>query len=188
MKQSLNEFNRWLDREVEWLDSAETKFSKVIEECECTLSALKDNEQQVEMLRSQQEELLRELRSLTHKEHQLVQTRTQLDTDIKNSKSTRSDMNELARGLRLYRYLGLEFQKADADCMKFTFTQIDPNDPTRQFYFLLHVNDSDQYMLVDTKPTLPKDFCVSQIRQLNADNNIGRFVSAMRKRFQEYVH
>jgi hypothetical protein len=52
-------------------------------------------------------------------------------------------LNDLTHGVKLYRSLGLEFQKSEGDYMKFVSTQIDPNDVSRAFYFLMFVDSGN---------------------------------------------
>ena len=96
-------------------------------------------------------------------------------------------LNDLTHGIRLYSSLGLEFQKADGDCMKFVFTQISLEDTSKQYYFTMFVDENDVYQLVDSRPILPRALCSMHLKRLNEDNNIGRFVVSMRKAFKNIV-
>ena len=93
--------------------------------------------------------------------------------------------------------VGLEFQKAESNCMRFMFTQIDPkyifvspliiNDselfffccsaPSKVFYFSLRVNEQDMYSLTSVSEPLDQELCDILVENLNGDNNIGRYAN-----------
>lgn len=89
--------------------------------------------------------------------------------------------------MRHYTSLGLEFQKAEGDCMKFIFTQIREEDPNQKFYFIMFVDTNNLYQLVETYPELNKKQCSEHLKALNNDNDIGRFVLQIRKMFQIFT-
>lgn len=96
-------------------------------------------------------------------------------------------MNELSRGMKLFSLLGLHFEKAEGECMKLVFQQIDPSDPTKEFSFLILVDERNMYRLCgETSPRLPlhgQALCGKYLDNLNEDNNIGKFVVLMRQMF-----
>ena len=99
-------------------------------------------------------------------------------------------LNDLTQGIKLYSSLGLDFNKEQVDgkmCMKFKFTQIDPKDPNKQFFFLLYVDDDDIYRLVQTTPQLNSDFTDRHVQIINTDNDIRKFVVNMRIAFCSLV-
>ncbi len=67
--------------------------------------------------------------------------------------------------------------------MKFIFTQIDPRDPTRQFFFLMYVDSNDRFQLVESNPVLDNAYTMKHLEVLNMDNNVGKFVAKMRKAY-----
>ena len=115
------------------------------------------------------------------------------------TKAERS-LDDLTHGVKMYMALGLEFQKCDGECMKFIFTNIDPKDPSRKFYFLMYVDGDDKYQLgkgkkdenidgndldiAPTSPLLDKSVTDKALHTLNKSNDIGKFVVSMRKAFQ----
>merc|ERR1711871_1296963 len=115
------------------------------------------------------------------------------------AKAERS-LDDLTHGIKMYMALGLEFQKCDGECMKFIFTNIDPKDPSRKFYFLMYVDGDDKYQLgkgkkdenidgndldiAPTSPLLDKSVTDKALHTLNKSNDIGKFVVSMRKAFQ----
>mmetsp|Transcript_10077 Transcript_10077/g.15269 ORF Transcript_10077/g.15269 Transcript_10077/m.15269 type:complete len:234 (-) Transcript_10077:179-880(-) len=213
VSKSAQEFNRWSDHQIDNIESKDAAFTQSIEECECTIAALKENERNLEHLRSQElqkkdaqkSEILRfeeeiaacqqkissheiRLSKLEQEKINIVARLQELETEEKEAQRLRQkSMNDLTRGFRLYRFLGLEFEKAENDCMKFSFTQIDRADPSRMFYFLLLVDSNDEYRLVDSNPRLDSVMCDSYVKKLNSDNNISQFVVSMRKAFKRIV-
>ena len=98
-------------------------------------------------------------------------------------------MKDLQHGMQNFSHLGLHFEKADGECMKFVFTQIDPSEPQREFYFLLLVDERNMYRLSGAPhPPLPLP-CLTMsslyLDNLNRDNNIGLFVFLMRSMFAD---
>ena len=55
-------------------------------------------------------------------------------------------MKELAQGLDCYRSrLGLDFKGLQGNGLQFTFTKIDPQDPDREFSFVLLIKGENDY-------------------------------------------
>lgn len=202
-------FARWVGKSGDWLSSTDAHFSQMMEESECTIAALNENERQLEEVRAQNDIIKGQQKAEV--EHYLTQTerlkqqkkvleqqlrkfedeeareaarleKTRAEHDALRDKVERS-LNDLTHGVRMYTALGLEFQKAQGDSMKFIFTQLDPKDPSRAFFFRMFVDEHDQYQLVETNPELEPSACTTLIQTLNSDNNIGRFVVNMRKSF-----
>jgi hypothetical protein len=203
-------FNRWVDGQSNWLESTESDFTRTMEECECTLAALKENELELETLREQndttkkaqkeeidyyiqqkkilieqEKELLPKLRKLEEEEEKenirLNGIRKEHETLLLQAERS---IDDLTHGIRMYAGLGLEFQKAEGQCMKFIFTLIDPYDTAKQFFFKMFVDDNDKYQLVECQPAVPAPFTTKVLADLNSDNDIGKFVVKMRKAFQ----
>ena len=203
-------FNRWADGQADWLDSNGASFSQKMEESECTIISLKENERQledardlndsiksrqnteyehyvaqVERYRQQKKTFEQHLRKLEEEEMResgrLEAVRAENDTLRKKMEHT---LNDLTHGIKLYQSLGLEFQKAEGDCMKFIFTQVDPRDPQRQFYFLMFVDSHDMYQLVESNPVVSPAYLKKAVDALNADNDIGKFVVNMRRYYR----
>lgn len=202
-------FVRWAEKQQDWLGSTETHFANQMEECDCTIQALHENDRQLEEVRQQNVEIKEQQRAEI--EHYLMQTerlrqqKKTLEQQLRKSEEDEAkemsrveaarvehddvrdkmerSLNDLTHGVRMYAALGLEFHKAEGECMKFVFTQLDPTNPSKQFYFLMFVDADDRYQLVETNPVVPAHICQQHIKTLNMDNNIGRFVVNMRKAF-----
>lgn len=213
VSKSSQEFHRWADQQVDKLESSDSAFERSMEECECTLASLKENETQIENLRQQQYEIKMKqtqeykliekeisehqsallqkqslVKKLTDEKLREIQRLEELQKqELESQRLRERTLNDLTRGIRLYRFLGLEFEKADNGCMRFSFTQIDPSEPTRVFYFLLLVDSNDLYRLVDSNPKLDSRLCQDLTSRLNEDNNISAFAVRVRRAFRDLV-
>lgn len=213
VNKSAQEFFRWADQKIDKLESSDLNFEQSLEECENNLLQLKEKEEELENLRTQQnnikEEQIEEIQLIENElkqyqklvnennnklrdlEIEKLQESTRLENLLKLQKEAQKirekRLNDLTRGIRLYRFLGLEFEKAENGCMRFTFTQIDPSDPLKPFQFLLLVDQNDLYRLVDSNPRLDSNISNTIVSQLNKDNNISYFVVNMRRAFQKHV-
>lgn len=85
------------------------------------------------------------------------------------------------------------------------FTRLDPESPSKEFYFSISINEADIYesslshkssfffFFFALMPRVSVDECQPEVpsqellNKLNTSNNLSVFVSGMRKQFQEYV-
>jgi len=80
--------------------------------------------------------------------------------------------------------LGMRFEKPEG-YLKVIFTNIDPQNPSREFYFLTYVDANSRYHISEHSPILSD--IDSLVDQLNKDNNFSRFVITIRKKFVSSV-
>jgi vacuolar-type H+-ATPase subunit I/STV1 len=208
------QFNRWASGQREALESNDSNYNHKLEEINVTIQALKDTDYELEtsktvneaikkqqqyeldqcaaqnsLLLQQKEVLEQQLRRCEDEEERenrrLGEVRAEHEVLRKKMEQT---LNDLIYGMRHYTNLGLEFQKADGDCMKFIFTQILEEDPNKKFYFSIFVDSRNQYQLVETNPTLDSVVCTACVNELNIKNDIGKFVLSMRKLFKSLPH
>jgi DNA repair exonuclease SbcCD ATPase subunit len=206
-------FNKWTSNYSDWLVKQQNDYDRVMEECSCTINTLQQTDQQLEesrvvnnAIKEQQRKEMEQVyqqnesyrRQLSALENQLqhfaeeeIQSSQRLqkirqDHDLLRQKMEQS-LQDLTHGLRHYAKLGLEFQKAEGDAMRFIFTQIDPQIPHQQFFFTIFVDEQNMYQLIDTQPTLPSTPCLQLLQQLNETNSIGKFVYQMRCLFVQAV-
>lgn len=106
---------------------------------------------------------------------------------VELQKDTR--IEDLTKGVMLYKLLGLDFEKVDDD-LWFRFTHLDPKDPLRQFSFALTMVNGDTYQVNGCNPDLPQDSVNVIVQQLNQSNNastaITSFVRSMRRAFKKH--
>lgn len=204
---------KWSEKKKEQSYISLSNFQQQKEECECTILALKQNERELDQLKPSQEAMkvsqkqeieqyLQLTESLKKQKRALEQQllKYELEEERENVRcdnarvehdAARDKMekciNDLTQGIRLYMSLGLEFQKAEGECMKFIFTQIDSKEPSKQFYFLMLVDASDRFQLVDCVPRVAQVVTAKHLGELNDDNNVGKFVVNMRKAFCELI-
>jgi hypothetical protein len=96
--------------------------------------------------------------------------------------------NDMLYGLDKYKRLGLDFVSTpDRQGLTFVFTQIDAREPMRPFKLVICVDESSNYQVTSTTPALNPDTVNRLVAQLNADQNLGRFVACIRKLFKQSV-
>mmetsp|Transcript_25003 Transcript_25003/g.40580 ORF Transcript_25003/g.40580 Transcript_25003/m.40580 type:complete len:236 (+) Transcript_25003:149-856(+) len=91
-------------------------------------------------------------------------------------------INQLTRGAKLYKKLGLEFQRVGKSRLKLSFTQIDPRDYERLFFFVIFVDQNDCYHVEQVEPSIGN--ISEMVQNLNSSNDFAKFVRDMRSRFQ----
>jgi Chromosome segregation protein Spc25 len=206
-------FERWADRQDEFLSSSSTTFQRQMEECDCTIKALKENDTQLdeakilhETIKQQQKaelsSIMEQLDKLRVHQRVLEEQCLRVDEEERNEmkrldqtreeyeitrQRTEQSMNDLTFGIRQYMHLGLEFLKVAGERMKFVYTQIDPSDHKREFSFQMFVDERDIYQLVETSPQIQPAVARAILQQFNDDNDIGRFVLSIRKEFKKMV-
>mmetsp|Transcript_13929 Transcript_13929/g.20384 ORF Transcript_13929/g.20384 Transcript_13929/m.20384 type:complete len:105 (-) Transcript_13929:150-464(-) len=102
---------------------------------------------------------------------------------MEESKNTTID--DLTKGLINYKFLGLDFEKAEGNRLKFTFTQLDAAAPDNGFSFVFDTNDEDLYVIHDCQPKLDMEVVEAMLEKLNEDDDVGTFVRGMRRAFSE---
>jgi len=84
-----------------------------------------------------------------HIQEKKVETVCKLDETekilLREKQKTTFTVDQLTRGALLYKKLGLEFEKVGKSRLKLNFTQIDPMDHERLFFFLVFVDQNDKY-------------------------------------------
>jgi DNA-binding transcriptional MerR regulator len=207
------QFSRWANSEKTWLESNDANYRQKIEEFHVTINALKENEYELDSSKSMYDAIKKqqqaEIEQCTAQNGLLTKQREVLEQQLRRCEDDEANevrrleeargehealrrkmeqaLNDLIYGMRHYIALGLEFQKADGDCIKFTFTQIQESDPNRKFSFVMFVDAHNQYQLVETMPALDRVQCLERVNKLNISNDIGRFVTGMRKLFKNHV-
>jgi Chromosome segregation protein Spc25 len=126
-------------------------------------------------------------------------------------------VQDLTRGILNYKYLGLDFQKAEPDRLRcvisnwticflprfsfvlpskivlfsnvcsFTFTQLDPNHPDHEYSFCLAATEDDLYSVVDCQPAQSQAVLDDLIVPLNETNDMMAFVRSMRHMFLQHI-
>ncbi|ETM39863.1 hypothetical protein L914_14067 [Phytophthora nicotianae] len=95
-------------------------------------------------------------------------------------------LQELKQGLAMYQRLGLFFEHAEADRIVVRFTQIDAQNPSREFSFRITIDPiTDRYIV---------DACsenVASLNQLvtdlNENGDLALFIRSMRRQFKQLV-
>ncbi len=213
LEKTNQQFIRWSNDNKEWLHQAQEAYDVSLEELEYTIQALQQTNFEIEASKPHQSEIKfqqqQELSSIkVHQEslksqviaaenqyHGLHVEELEVNKKMNHLKlenerlkqQMEHKLQDLTYGIQHFLHLGLEFQKASNDCMKFNFINIDPALPSRVFSFVIFVDSSNMYQLVETSPQLRREDCLEALERLNKSNNIAQFVVSIRKRFVEYI-
>ncbi|KDO30976.1 hypothetical protein SPRG_04164 [Saprolegnia parasitica CBS 223.65] len=95
-------------------------------------------------------------------------------------------VDELMKGIHMYQKLGLVIDRKGENNLGFVFTQIDPQNPEREFSFALRMHERQDVFAVE--------HCIPDVAdapmlldQLNQTGNMSAFVRAMRQRYKSLV-
>lgn len=103
-----------------------------------------------------------------------------------------ASLNELTRGVVMYKFLGLEFQRADNDQLLIRFTHLDPKDWSREFSFRVGLGPDDAYRVDGCAPPIKTAVLSALLTRLNAPNEVDAmefpgFVVEMRRTFKSLI-
>mmetsp|Transcript_1021 Transcript_1021/g.1092 ORF Transcript_1021/g.1092 Transcript_1021/m.1092 type:complete len:234 (+) Transcript_1021:282-983(+) len=211
LSQVRNTVLEWKEKEEKETENARTQFLGQSEKAAEKISELKKEEKEfksvekINQLRLEKEQreidvLTEKLKSVEIEEQKvepLVQNASKRKDDMIKSieeqnqeikalkKKQEYEMQQLTRGMKLYKMLGLSFEKVSEDWLKLSFTHIDPNDHSREFYFVVFLDRNDVYHIQEVNPVIGN--VQPLINELNETNNFSLFVRRMRKRFKELV-
>lgn len=118
------------------------------------------------------------------KQNTRAQEARALKERVKEAKQTTVD--DLTRGIVNYKHLGLDFEKTEGENeMRFFFSQLDPNDPGRQFSFVLQVDDEDRYEIANCLPSVDAGILSEISDKLNDTDDMSYLARKMRRVFAE---
>jgi hypothetical protein len=69
----------------------------------------------------------------------------------------------------------------------FCFTKLDPSDPSREFSFLLIVDEDDKFDVVECQPTIEATQLIEIVAELNRTEDMSVLARRMRKCFMLFV-
>eukprot|EP00526_Cylindrotheca_closterium_P016117 CAMPEP_0113635930 /NCGR_PEP_ID=MMETSP0017_2-20120614/18740_1 /TAXON_ID=2856 /ORGANISM="Cylindrotheca closterium" /LENGTH=265 /DNA_ID=CAMNT_0000546753 /DNA_START=45 /DNA_END=842 /DNA_ORIENTATION=+ /assembly_acc=CAM_ASM_000147 len=103
---------------------------------------------------------------------------------VQEAKQTTVD--DLTRGILHYKHLGLDFEKTEGENeIRFTYSQLDPEVPTRLFSFVLQVDKNDKYEIYDCKPSVDATILLDVTDRLNRADDYMYLARRMRQAFAE---
>jgi len=118
-------------------------------------------------------------------------------TAMETERSTKSrdmehQLHELTRGVVMYKFLGLEFQRAEDDRLLIRFTNLDPMDWDREFSFRVGLGSDDAYRVDGCSPQVEESKLEALLGRLNVPNEVDPmefpgFVVEMRRAFKAMV-
>mmetsp|Transcript_12419 Transcript_12419/g.15537 ORF Transcript_12419/g.15537 Transcript_12419/m.15537 type:complete len:255 (-) Transcript_12419:19-783(-) len=103
---------------------------------------------------------------------------------VEESKITTVD--DLTKGILYYNTLGLDFGMVGENLFRFTFTQLDSNNPQRRFCVILNTGNDHGYEIEECRPPLEIDVTSHLLKtlNLNPNENLKLFVRGIRKAFK----
>lgn len=102
--------------------------------------------------------------------------------------SKKTTIDDLTRGVVNYKKLGLDFTQTGQDSeLTLNFTEIDPDDPSKNFSFVLLVNDDEKYDIANCKPQIDAMELEDILEELNESGgeDISILARRMRRAFKE---
>jgi len=102
--------------------------------------------------------------------------------------SKKTTIDDLTRGVVNYKKLGLDFTQMEQDSgLKLNFTEIDPDDPSKNFSFVLLVNDDEKYDIANCNPQIDAMELEDILEELNESGgeDISILARRMRRAFKE---
>ena len=94
----------------------------------------------------------------------------------------KTTLDDLTRGVVNYKMLGLDFVRTDVDGrLRFAFTKLDEDDPSREFSFLLIVDEDDKYDIMDCDPDIPAAKLEGVLDELNQTEDMSALARSMSK-------
>ncbi|CAH0516806.1 unnamed protein product [Peronospora belbahrii] len=111
----------------------------------------------------------------------------QLLQDLQKHKTTqKQQLQELKQGLRMYQKLGLFFEHSGADQIVVRFTQIDAQNPDREFSFRITIDPiTDRYIVNDCNQDVAS--LNDLVTNLNETGDLALFIRSMRRMFKQLV-
>eukprot|EP00743_Colponemidia_sp_Colp-15_P002725 GILK01002951.1.p1 GENE.GILK01002951.1~~GILK01002951.1.p1 ORF type:complete len:245 (+),score=60.84 GILK01002951.1:57-737(+) len=146
---------------------------------------LKSKMEQLDLLKEQASSVTPELKGLREKYESEKENLQQFKAVLQEKEKANSyRVAELTKGVQFYKErLGLDFQRVGDNRLRVVFTQIDPDQPNKEFWFSVHVNENDIYQIEDCVPAVGG--VSKMLDELNTSNNFSSFVQAMRRKFKE---
>ncbi|KAJ4454627.1 putative kinetochore protein Spc25; animal type [Paratrimastix pyriformis] len=211
LRKAMNDFSAWSGREdqnIEWISQ---EYLQTIQKYQIKLHEFKASQ---EALDEKRQTLDLQVQNATRKEQcsqeEAAKLRQELQGMVPQLKTTEReigeaqnmlDMKRIAvqeatdqertytetqqRGIDLFRSrLGLAFERIQ-DHLRLVFTLVDPRDPTRRFVAAIRVDPEGHYHLRQCEPAVHG--MAEPLQQLNATNDLGRFVVTLRGKFAAVV-
>ncbi|KCV67398.1 hypothetical protein H696_06178 [Fonticula alba] len=112
---------------------------------------------------------------------QLASERKDQESRLRNASQLRRQQRATLH--RMSKHLGLKV-KGTASSLSFYFTCIERNCPDKEYKIAIRVTKERQYEVLASTPRLNPSFLGQQLRLLNATNDFGTFIRAVRQEFR----
>eukprot|EP01095_Lingulamoeba_sp_RSL-Kostka_P006896 TRINITY_DN2187_c0_g1_i1.p1 TRINITY_DN2187_c0_g1~~TRINITY_DN2187_c0_g1_i1.p1 ORF type:complete len:226 (-),score=46.56 TRINITY_DN2187_c0_g1_i1:247-924(-) len=137
------------------------------------ISCVKENQQALQSKVNEQNEIVKSLKQEIEQGQSECQQR--------NKKSTSHLQKTLDDIEFFHKYLGLSCNNENGG-LKIKLQNIDPNDPEREFYFIIFLNGQDNYQIRECSPNVNN--IDEYLEELNLTNDLSFFVRNIRKQFK----
>ncbi|EEY70675.1 uncharacterized protein PITG_06152 [Phytophthora infestans T30-4] len=145
------------------------------------------SEVEIEVLRaekSRREPVVKQLFERTVEEDMKLK---QLQEDSQRQRTTQEQqLQELKQGLAMYQRLGLFFEHAATDRIVVRFTQIDAQNPNREFSFRITIDPITDRYIVDSCSENVASLNLL-VTDLNGNGDLALFIRSMRRQFKQLV-
>ncbi|KAE8973704.1 hypothetical protein PR003_g27154 [Phytophthora rubi] len=146
---------------------------------------LNDSQVEIEVLqaeKSRREPVVKQLVEKTVEEDARLK---QLLADSQRQRSTQEQqLQELQQGLAMYQRLGLFFEHTEAERLVVRFTQIDAQNPSREFSFRITIDPiTDRYIVDNCNENVAS--LNDLVRDLNETGDLALFIRSMRRQFKQ---
>ncbi|GAB5030417.1 kinetochore protein animal type [Nannochloropsis oceanica] len=147
--------------------------------------ALSAVEAEIAALKEKERALPQELATAREREEELRQVLAGKRAALGSLTSRQGEyINDLTRGVVMYKHLGLDFERADDNKLRLIFTQLDSSNPGREFFFSVHIDENDQYRVEECVPALDVGMVEGLVGEVNKANDFATFVKKMRRAFK----
>lgn len=159
--------------------------TRISEQRQETLKAI---EAEIARLKEKEADLPQELQLARAREKELQEILASKRAALSELSSRQGDyINDLTRGVVMYKHLGLDFERADDNKLRLIFTQLDATNPSREYFFSVHIDEADRYRVEECDPTLDTAMVDGLVAELNQANDFAVFVKKMRRAFKATI-
>lgn len=182
---------QWLQQATDEIKEIKGRLDQLHEESAQNKEAIAVQKRKADEMKLAIEDAAEKRQKLMFEKEQLMKEIQVKSKEIKDEKelleaqqnATRLRLNELNKAEEFFKdRLGLRFKKLDSENLQFVFTNIDPKDHERVFYFTIKVVGKE-YHVTDCSPAVSG--MDELLKQLNESNNLMEFVVAIRKKFKK---
>eukprot|EP00300_Choanocystis_sp_HF-7_P029447 c36350_g1_i1.p1 GENE.c36350_g1_i1~~c36350_g1_i1.p1 ORF type:complete len:233 (-),score=64.26 c36350_g1_i1:17-715(-) len=140
--------------------------------------------QSVQQLRVAEQSSNKRLQEVSQRLLTIQATLSSLEVELQRAMGDNVKLSEDNRSIltKFRKFLGLQFERVSDGHVRFVFENIDAANPSKQFFFSLHVSDEGHYSVGHVEPRVTG--VTTLLQTLHETNNISNFALGMRRLFQ----